>query len=157
MQQFTVPQFIDVEDKIIGPITTRQFVLLLAAFLLMALCYKLLSFGLFIVAAIIISIVFGTFAFAKVNGRPFHYFVENLVRTSRRPNLRVWSKEDMTMPRTLAEEEAQTIEKHIPAVKKSYKKSRLNELALMVDTKGVYKGEDFESESNIVKISYAKK
>ena len=27
--QFVVPQFIEVEDKIFGPVTTRQFVVLL--------------------------------------------------------------------------------------------------------------------------------
>jgi hypothetical protein len=29
MQQFVVPQFIDVEDKIIGPISVRQFLTLM--------------------------------------------------------------------------------------------------------------------------------
>ncbi|KKS92044.1 MAG: hypothetical protein UV69_C0039G0006, partial [Parcubacteria group bacterium GW2011_GWE2_43_12] len=29
MQQFVVPQFIDVEDKIIGPITVRQFIIIM--------------------------------------------------------------------------------------------------------------------------------
>jgi len=151
MQQFTVPQFIDVEDKIIGPITTRQFIILLAAFLLLALFYKILSFSIFIVIAIIIVIVFGTFAFAKVNSRPFHYFVENLVRTSRRANLRVWSKEDMLTPKIL-EEEDEMIEKHVATEKKAYRKSRLNELALMVDTEGFYKGEEFDTNINIEKI-----
>ena len=50
MQQFTVPQFIDVEDKVIGPITVRQFIIMLAGFLAIAICYKLLDFAAFIVA-----------------------------------------------------------------------------------------------------------
>ena len=45
MQQFTVPQFIDVEDKIIGPITTRQFVIMLAGFTLIGISYKLFDFS----------------------------------------------------------------------------------------------------------------
>ena len=41
MQQFTVPQFIDFEDKIIGPITTRQFLILMGGFVAIALCYAI--------------------------------------------------------------------------------------------------------------------
>ena len=44
MQQFLVPQFIDVEDKIIGPITTRQFVEVLIGVLITFISYKILAF-----------------------------------------------------------------------------------------------------------------
>ncbi len=80
MQQFTVPQFIDVEDKIIGPVTTRQFIIMLSGALLIAVCYKLFDFSLFVTVSILIILIFGTFAFIKVNGRPFHLFILNLFR-----------------------------------------------------------------------------
>ena len=75
MQQFTVPQFIDVEDKIIGALSVRQFSISLSAFLLIALCYKIFDFTLFLLCAVLIIVIFGTFAFIKVNGMPFHFFV----------------------------------------------------------------------------------
>lgn len=151
MQQFTVPQFIDVEDKIIGPITTRQFVILLATFIVGAIFYKLLDFGLFLVVAIIMFIIAATFAFAKINGRPFHYFVENFITTSRRPHLRVWSKEDMVFQKNGEVEEEKDIEKHVAVTKKPYQKSRLNEVSLIVDTSGSYRGEE-DSDINIEKM-----
>ena len=40
--QFIVPQFIDVEDKIIGPVTTRQFVVLLAAGAMIVIDYQII-------------------------------------------------------------------------------------------------------------------
>ena len=43
MQMFTVPQFIDVEDKIIGPITTRQFIICLVGLGLLVLAAYLLA------------------------------------------------------------------------------------------------------------------
>lgn len=148
MQQFTVPQFIDVEDKIIGPITTRQFVVLLGAFLLLALLYQLLSFHIFLFFAIIIIVVSLTFAFARINGRPFHYFAENFVRTALRPNLRVWNqgeniffKEEGESSKDKIKETGKDIEKHTSVAKQSIQKSRLNELSLMVDTRGNYKGD----------------
>ena len=48
MQKFIVPQFIDVESKIIGPITTRQFLIMLAGLILGFAAYKLSDLGSFI-------------------------------------------------------------------------------------------------------------
>lgn len=151
MQQFTVPQFIDVEDKIIGPITTRQFVILLAAFILIAIFYKTVDQISFIIATVLIAVVAGTFAFVKINGRPFHFFMENIVQTFKRPNLRVWNKEDYIPPKTPQDEEEKTFEKNIDAIKAPYKRSRLNELSLIVDTKGAYHGEELGSKTEIEK------
>lgn len=44
MQQFLVPQFIDVENKIIGPLTVRQFVIFLIAAGFIFLVLKFLLF-----------------------------------------------------------------------------------------------------------------
>ena len=48
MEQITVPQFLDVEDRIIGPITVRQFVILLVGSGLIFAAYKLSDFALFL-------------------------------------------------------------------------------------------------------------
>ncbi len=138
MQQFTVPQFIDVENKIIGPITTRQFLIFLAAAVAIGLFYKVFDFALFLTASIILFIIATVFAFVKVNGRPFHHFVLNIVQTLRRPGLRVWNNRAVPIEKTQALEVK--IEEKSPT-KKYYKKSRLAELSLIVDTKGKYKGE----------------
>lgn len=81
MQQFTVPQFIDVEAKIIGPITGRQFIIMLSGLLIIAACYKTLDFAAFLTAAIFIFLISVVFAFVKINGRPFHYFILNIIQT----------------------------------------------------------------------------
>lgn len=140
MQQFTVPQFIDVESKIIGPVTTRQFLIILGAGLLIALSFRLFDLGLFIVIAVILVILAVLFAFIKINGRPFHFFVLNAVQTIRRPSLRVWNHASMTEEKEDKHDKPIKLEPKT-AVKEYYKKSRLAELALIVDTKGKYKGE----------------
>ena len=53
MRQFTVPQFIDVEDKILGPITVRQFLLLVVGGLIIFAEFKLSDMALFILLAIL--------------------------------------------------------------------------------------------------------
>ena len=139
MQQFTVPQFIDVENKIIGPLTVRQFLIILTVGILSAIAYRFFDFSLFITITIILSLLAIVFSFVKINGRPFHYFVLNILQTIRRPGARVWNKidhpasetENLPLPEVAAK----------PMPKELYKKSRLSELALVVDTKGRYKGE----------------
>lgn len=140
MQQFTVPQFIDVESKIIGPITTRQFLIILGAALLIGISWRVFDFSLFIFVTVIVCIIAALFAFVKVNGRPFHFFVLNAVQTLRRPGLRVWNNSIIFENR---EGKAEKVIKpsYQPIPKEQYKKSRLAEVALIVDTKGRYKGE----------------
>lgn len=136
--KFTVPQFIDVEDKIIGPITTRQFVILMVTALLMFIAYKLFDFALFIFVAVAEFALGGTIAFFRVNGQPFHYFLLNLLQTSRRPQLRAWDK-------TYTDAELKAIISAPPPPppptrvrKERVASSRLSELTLTLNTGGVY-------------------
>jgi hypothetical protein len=158
VQQFTVPQFIDVEDKIIGPITTRQFVILMAGFILMAALYKIFDFSLFAVSALVIFAVSGVFAFLKINGRPFHFFVLNFVQTSKRPKLRVWNNSDKdlfdeaVMDVNLAKNKKRTASSK-DGTMKSYNQSRLAELSLIVDTKGSYRGFDDSETMDISQLA----
>ena len=48
MQQFVVPQFIEVEDKILGPITVRQFLIMLIAGILIFIVYRFADTALFL-------------------------------------------------------------------------------------------------------------
>ena len=69
--QYSVPQFTEVEDKIIGPLTLKQFFILLAAGFIIFGIYKLLgNFLLFLLFALPIGGLAVILAFAKFNGRP---------------------------------------------------------------------------------------
>lgn len=144
MQQFVVPQFIDVEDKIIGPITTRQFIIILAGFLVIAASYKLFDFSLFVTFGSIVLIITGIFAFLKINGRPFHFFVLNLLQTFKRSRLRIWYVGSSPEGNDYAIEESRFISTAAVVLDKHYTTSRLAELSLIVDTKGAYGGESGE-------------
>jgi len=141
MQQFVVPQFIDVEDKVIGPITVRQFIIILVGGGLIFVAYKLADFTLFLLEFVIFSgITFGL-AFIKINGRPVHYFLLNIIQTSKRPKLRIWQKLFSN-----AELKSYKKDKTAPlppqiTTKNKVRASRLAELSLGVDTGGVYQGE----------------
>jgi hypothetical protein len=134
--RFLVPQYIETEPKILGPVTVRQFIIMLVAGLLGFVVWQIFDTLNQIAGAVIIFIqtmIFILFAFAKVNGQGFHYFFLNIVRTLKRPGLKVWKKAEYVKVR---EEE---MEKRVEVgVKKIPPKSRLSDLALLVDTGGAY-------------------
>ncbi len=140
--QFVVPQFIDVEDKILGPLSVRQFVILLLVLLTDALLYKLLTFGKFMMVGIPVIIIGGVFAFVKINGQPFHYALLNIVQTLRKPGIRVWDKHltDGEVRSFITEEAAPPPPP--PVRKAALTSSRLSELSLVVNTGGVYNPEE---------------
>lgn len=139
MQQFLVPQFIDVEDKIIGPVTTRQFVIMLAAILLTFMWYELLAFIYFIFACSLTLAIASVLAFAKINGRPIHFFLLNFIQTSKRANLRVWSKAAYVRDVQVVKSELK--EAKTAAVKREpVSGSRLADLTLVINTGGVFRG-----------------
>lgn len=142
MQQFTVPQFIDVEPKIIGPITARQFFIFLGAALLIFITYKLFNFSTFIFISVFIFALAGVFSFLKINGRSFHYFILNIIQASRRPALRIWNHKAVNFEN---KEEKQIKYENILPPDKYFAQERLAELSLIIDTKGKYKGEDSEN------------
>lgn len=143
-EQFVVPQFIDIEDKIIGPISARQFVILLVVLLTDTLLFKFLSIPKFLLTGLPLALVGLTFAFVRVNGQPFHYFVLNIVQTIRKPRVRVWDKAltDAEVRIFLSEEEAPRAP--IAPPKAPVTASRLAELSLVVNTGGVYNPEDYK-------------
>ena len=73
--RYSVPQFIDVEDKIIGPISVRQFVTIIVGAALLFISFRLLNFLIFALVGVFIFALTGVVAFARINGRPFHYFL----------------------------------------------------------------------------------
>ena len=141
MDQFTVPQFIDVEDKIFGPITTRQFIIMLTGGLLIFLAYRLADFLLFIFLLILLGGLTLILAFIKINGQAFHYFLLNLVQTLRRPSRRVWNKiyTDSEIKEIMAQREKVEVEEKPFAKKVAHTKIR--DLSLLVNTGGYYQGD----------------
>ncbi len=148
MQQFVVPQFIDVEDKIFGPITTRQFLILLVAGVFIFLAYRFLDFSYFIGVLVVVLGIAILFAFVKIGGQPFHYLVLNILQTLRKPGLRIWyktySKKELEFLR-----EAGT-EKAAPSAEERKRAGRthIRDLSLIVNTGGYYAGANNFQRSN---------
>lgn len=90
--QFNVPQFLEVEDKIIGPLTLKQFGWLAAGGVLIFLSYQYLEFWLFILITIPLALLCLALAFVKIYGRPFISILGAFISYFLKPKLFVWRK-----------------------------------------------------------------
>lgn len=146
--QFIVPQFIDVEDKILGPLSVRQFIFFLVGAALIYIDYELMyqlarNFWFFLISAILIFGLTGIFAFFKVNGRPFHWFLLAMIVNLRDPKLRIWQKKISSSELKRKKEKVET--GPVIPLKPSVTQSQLQRLALIVDTGGAF-AEEVERE-----------
>jgi hypothetical protein len=89
--QFQVPQFIEVEDKIFGPLTFKQFVFVLGGIGFAYLFWRVLP--LFIAAPLIAAAggLAAALAFFQFNGRPFILALENGFYFLVRSKLYLWN------------------------------------------------------------------
>ncbi|MDO8668715.1 MAG: PrgI family protein [Candidatus Buchananbacteria bacterium] len=152
MEQITVPQFLDVEDRIIGPITVRQFIEMVIGGIIIFIFYKIFDFSLFVVSGLLVLVITVTFAFIKINGQHFHNFLLNFITTIKNPKLKIWrktiSEADIKMSLKKPKEEKGP---EVAVRKKIINASNLSELALIVDTGGVYQGEGVINHVNNLK------
>ncbi len=75
--QYQVPQFIEIEDKIFGPLTFRQFIYLAGGGGLCLILFTLLPLWIAIPLMIPVAVFAAALAFYQVNGRPFIHAVEH--------------------------------------------------------------------------------
>jgi hypothetical protein len=130
-----VPQRIDMEDKVIGPLTLGQFFYLLFGglfiYLLNAWTAHSLLRLLFYPAALIIGVGSIMLAFVKVQDRPFVFFLLSLVEFMRRPKTRYWMQGDhQKLTKIVANKKA--VEEAAPH--KEFDRERVSDLAKVIDT-----------------------
>lgn len=90
--QHQVPQFIDVEDKIFGPLTAKQFFYVVAGASMIFIMYVFLQLWLVIILGIPIGSFFAALAFLKLNGIPFIKIVSNALTYASSNRLFLWKK-----------------------------------------------------------------
>lgn len=129
--RFQVPQFIEVESKIFGPLTLKQFIYLVGGAGLIFIIYT--YGGIFF--AILLGAPIGIFAFLltfyKVNNQPFVKIVENAVRYISGPRLYLWRKKEPEKQKEFEEikKQKEGAEVYIPKLTQS----RLKDLAWSLD------------------------
>lgn len=90
--QFQVPQFLEVEDKLFGFMTFKQFLFVAGGAGALYLIYAYLPRWATFLAFIVIAPVTAGFAFVKVNKKPFIFFVESFLKYFSSARLYIWKK-----------------------------------------------------------------
>ena len=88
--RFEVPQFIEIEDKIFGPLTWRQFVYLGGGVGAAAVMFLVFPFIVFLILGLPIALLAAALAFFPVNNRPFSYFLEAVFNYITNDKLYLW-------------------------------------------------------------------
>jgi hypothetical protein len=92
--RFQVPQFIEIEDKIVGPLTIKQFVYLAGG---AGMCVVAWHFLPFIFAVLVIGVIVAlsvALSFYKVNNKPFIDTLQAATEFYIGSKLYIWKKTD---------------------------------------------------------------
>jgi hypothetical protein len=91
--QFKVPQFLDIEDKIFGPFTFREFVYLVGGAGLCFVLFKLLGLVLGAIPILIVGIFSAMLIFYRPNNKPFIDMLESGAKYLAQNKLYIWKKD----------------------------------------------------------------
>jgi hypothetical protein len=135
--QYKIPQNVDVEDKVVGPLTLRQFGVLLAAGFIVFFLYTILGHDLllFVAAAFPFVAIGLAFAFLRINERSMETFILAAGTTLFRPRKRIWKQvPDLRPLREAPPAPVRPEEYRPPSAEEVH--SKLEELSTIVDTRG---------------------
>jgi hypothetical protein len=128
---FNVPQFINIEDKIVGPLTAKQLGWLALGGVVLFVLFTLLDSTAFIIAAVIVGIIFGALAFYRPYNQSLVNFIGSSISFVFRPRLYVWKRygENVKPVRKTAEKSEPT------AKKKMLNSQKIEEISKRLDFK----------------------
>ena len=123
-----VPQFIEVKDKIFGPLTFKQFVYLVGAGGFLFLSIRMLPLFIALIVALPVVALGLALAFYKVNGMPFIFTLEAAFKYFIGGKLYIWKKEAKEKEKEVEKKETQV---YIPKLSSS----KLSDLSWGLDIK----------------------
>lgn len=129
--RFQVPQFIEVEDKIFGPLTLKQFLYLAGGGAAIFLLKQILPFFFWIATGVLAGSFAAALAFIKINNRPFALFLSHALGYYVGKRLYVWRKEEKKPVRR----EMTPIEIIPPSATPKLTEKHLQDLAWSLDIK----------------------
>ncbi len=90
--QYQVPQFIDIEDKVVGPLTIKQFFIIAAGVGIAGLLFMVLRLAFAIVLGVPLIAFTTSLALVKMHGMPLWRYIAAALSFSIRPQEYFWKK-----------------------------------------------------------------
>ncbi|OGF63951.1 hypothetical protein A2661_02215 [Candidatus Giovannonibacteria bacterium RIFCSPHIGHO2_01_FULL_45_24] len=128
--QHQVPQFIDIEDKIFGPLTAKQFFYVLGGAALIFLMYIYFQLWLVILLGAPVAAFAGALAFLKINGQPFIKVLGSALNFASSSRLYLWRKIPLEARR---QESAAAAKGGLPLTGPRLTQSKLQDLSWSLD------------------------
>ncbi len=142
---YKIPQNVDLEDKIFGPFTLKQFLYLLAAGLVTFVSFKLFfvaAVGIFWLVVVLTWVVAAAFVFIRPYDQSFSKFIFSLIWFSTKPQRRTWKRLPSLGRLNLHEGPVRTAAPAAATPSADEVRTRLQRLAHVVDTRGWDAGSD---------------
>ena len=136
--EYQVPQFIEVEDKIIGQLTLKQFIYVAGGIGLCVVVFSYLPMVFAVIAAVPIVVFTGALAFYKVNGKPFIEVLEAGFNYYTRSKLFLWQHQN---PKAEDHASAPAMPS-APRTTPKLTRGKLSELAWSLDIQSAHKKDD---------------
>jgi len=132
--RFTLPQFIEHEAKIVGPLTFRQFIFIGMAGGICFILYFTIPFSIFLIACLILGGGAMALAFLKIGGRSLPTILGNFLKFSVSPKIFIWRKVEAPMKVFKKERvKKEEVEEELPL--KIAEKSQLKKLRTQIEIK----------------------
>lgn len=93
--QFKVPQFLEIEDKIFGPFTFKEFVYLVGGAGICYILFKLLGIWLGAIPILLVAGFSLALTFYHPNGKPFLNMVESAIKFAMQSKLYIWKRHEI--------------------------------------------------------------
>jgi hypothetical protein len=132
MPLFTVPKFTEMETKLVGPLTFKQFVFILGTAAICFLVYRLVPHFLSLPLVIIIAALGFALAFLKIGEIPFYQMFLDGLKFLATPRILFWGKKGK---REITPWKEMEIKKEEKGQLKIKKESELKNLLVKVETK----------------------
>ena len=145
-----VPQYIDVEDKIVGPLTAKQLGLFIGLGVGLIILWNFVPAIVFFIIAFPIVIFIVALAFYRPYGQPFGSFILFGIFYFFRPKIYVWKRAPQNIISVPQKNKA--VENHLPD--KKLTSESLSDLARMLDSEGMDHAQGIE---DILKKENARK
>jgi hypothetical protein len=130
--QFRVPQFIDVEDKVIGPFTLKQFGYIVGAGGFSFLIWTFIPIKFIAVLFIIpVASLFLSLAFLKINNRPFGDILESAFSYYTGNKIYTWKQPEQKATETSVDQVVANTQKEIIIEKTN--RDRIHDISLGLD------------------------
>lgn len=136
----SVPQNIDVEDKIVGPLTAKQLGWVVALGVILLVLWNMTPKPVFFIVGFPLSVFFIALAFYRPYGQPMINFIIFGVMYFFRPKIYFWKR---TPQKNVNEQKKQVAENHL--VQKQITSESLRELAELLDSEGMRHSEGIEN------------